>query len=215
MPFPNTLVIDDFNRANAETLGANYTEGIDSTGLTGFDISGNTAVPDVAAQCQTYYNVQNYGPDCEVHALIGVEQSAGAGWSLYVRLVNEGTANVDGYSVSWVTDAGTDIIRIYRLDNEVHTQLGADILQEYSAGDRIGMRVTGSTLEPWIRVGDTGNGTSLGTRTDSTYSAAGKLGIVHYSDGSGSLNDFGGGTLNGDVTIHQAIYRGEEQCWYR
>ena len=59
---------------------------------------------------------------------------------------------------------------------------------EFVAGDQIGVSALGSTLAYYR------NGTQQFTRTDATYGAAGKIGLL-MENTTGRWDNFGGGTF--------------------
>ena len=198
MAFPDTAVLDNFNRAaegpppsanwtllfgvGSKTDGTSYVRG--SAGTSGDNGS--------------YWNVQTFGPDTE--AFVKVTTVPGAA-DLYLRLANVPGATTDGYDVS--INAASNLLRYYRVDNAVFTLLGSTESQTISNGDSWGGTIIGSTLQIYYKVG-AGAWTAMGTgRTDSTYSAAGYIGVT-LDDDTGQLDDFGGGT----ITVSPPMFRG-------
>ncbi|MCA9974243.1 MAG: hypothetical protein KC413_00780, partial [Anaerolineales bacterium] len=186
MAFGSSSVLDNFNRAN---------EGPPMTGwanflTAGLVVSSNACAPSGAGNRAGYYNTVLSAADCEVYATIASDPASNRNMSLYARLVNIGSGTTEGYGIQFNKVAGTDTLQIFRLDNDTKTVLGANFSQELTAGNKFGLEIVGSTLTAYV---DTGSGwTSLGSRTDSTYSSAGYLGA---DIGSGTLDDFGGGGL--------------------
>lgn len=191
--FPTTSVLDNFNRAN---------EGPPMTGWTdswrpsadGHQVSSNVAIGSTVNDNTSYWNT-TIGPDLEVYGTIASGTTTYRGLS--ARLVSEGTSGVDGYELIVF---GGNSIQLARWDDNVQTNVGATITQTISAGDSFGMKVVGSAFTIYYCLAGTGCGvggagwTQLSTpRTDSTYSAAGKLGI--RTESTATWDDFGGGTL--------------------
>jgi len=202
MPFPTTAVIDNFNRADGQAsfTGGGWTnqiEGANSGTLT--IVSNQLAVFSNGAgeASSAWYNTSTYGADCEVYCTVPVKAGAGNPTELYARVQSPGSAAIDGYRVRLWDDAGTDFFDVSRTDNGANTVLGATISQEYAAGDSFGMSIIGSTIEVWYKP-SAGAWTSLGTRTDSTYSSAGYLGVGMWFS-TGRVDDFGGGTVVGTL----------------
>ena len=199
MPFPTTGVVDNFNRADENPLsdGGKWTN-------PWFAGDGNLQV--LTNQCartvtfsDAYRNDLNYGPDTEVFVTVAALAITDDHAYLGLRLALP-TSN-DGYALASIVDVGTDIWRVRRIDAEVQTQLGADILQEVSVGDGVGLDMVSSTLTVYYR--SAGSWSSLGTRTDGTYTAAGKISLGTGND-IPRLDDFGGGT----VVVAAAAARG-------
>lgn len=183
MAFPSTSVLDDFNRANG-AVGSNYTI---PTFLSGMNVSSNTCV-SAGANGLAVYNVATY-TDCEVYATLTTKPSDGNSATLQWRLVQYSSVlTLDGYyiQINSVAGAGNDTIQVNRVTNAAPTAIGAAFTQEIANGDVIGVRMVGDTIEVFV------NGTSLGTRTDSTYTGAGTL-ALGFSTTSGAWDDFGGG----------------------
>ena len=190
MAFPTTAVLDDFTRANNADLGTNWT--VLSTYGT-LNVISNTAGPSTTAARGEYWNVGNFGPDCEVYFTIStMVTNNGNNFDLMLRVTTESGA-WDGYDteMTW-SSAGTDQVGIYRADNGVLTQLGASIGQNFATGEKIGLEAIGSTIAVYRFASAAWS--QLGTRTDATYNTAGK--IAFFCDhSSGRMDDFGGGTV--------------------
>lgn len=188
MAFPSTALLDNFDRADAASLGASWTDLFN-----GCAISSNQAAGEAAGANFSMWNVATYGPDCEAWIEISALPGNNLTFGVYARLVDTGSVvNIDGYIVSFVHQTGgTDIVRISRITNAVGTQLGADISQEFSNGDYLGIRCIGSTIYALRSSG--GTPSVLGARTDATYSAAGNIAIT-IEGTTGRVNSFGGGT---------------------
>lgn len=191
MPFPTTSILDVFTDTNGVDLPVHDANWSTLAGTSVLEVQDNAATGSVAAACSGYRNNANFGPDCEVFATIATLPANGAFTNLFIRL-NETTFN--GYSLVLSHLAGTDTIHISRVDAGVPTQLGAANNQELAAGDAVGMSCVGSTLQAYYKPSG-GSWAPLGTtRTDATYSAAGRAGL--YVDGAViRVDDFGGGTV--------------------
>lgn len=193
MAFPTTGVLDNFNRSDvgpppSASWGAMY------SGLIGqFEVYSNQARVDALGYgfAGNYWNPATY-TDCEAHAVIATKPTANT-VQLWVRTADATGNTPDAYSVVLNAEGGTDIMFINRVDNGVATQLGASFSQEVSNGDSIGIECTGTTISAYYKAA-AGSWTSLGSRTDSTYSAAGYL-LVLADDAYIVFDDFGGGTI--------------------
>ncbi len=187
MSGPTTSVLDDFNRSNTgPPPSTNWT-----TLFSGHKVVSNACVGNGSVDNISYWNVSTFGADCEAYRTISTKPPNGNYIQLHLRFKDMTLGTTDGYVLSCIPQAGTDIWRIYRLDNSVLTQLGADITSELTAGDKMLFTAIGSTLEVWQYT--SGAWVSLGSRTDATYGAAGYIGIGDYTTGCVS-DDFGGGT---------------------
>jgi len=209
--FPTTGTVDTFIRANEDPLSdAGKWSSPVFVGLDSRRIVSNECVSDAVNQGSNYRNTQDYGPDTEAFNTISTKGTGDLEETgLLARLVDVGLSTVDGYF--WGTSvrtAATDVWRMRRVDNGASTTLGATIAQEYASGDGAGGDIIGITLQIYQRV--SGVWSSLGTRTDATYSAAGKIGI---GDNGGAvvqaLTNFGGGTIPPPEVkiVHELTFR--------
>lgn len=190
MPF-NTPLLDNFDRADAASLGANWTDLFN-----GCAIASNQAAGEAAGANFCMWNVATYGPDCEAWIEFSALPGNNLTFGVYLGLVDTGSVvNIDGYLVSFVHQTGgTDIVRITRITNAVGTQLGADISQEFAATDYLGIRRVVSTGTISALRFDGTDTTVIGTRTDTTYTAVGNLALT-IEGTTGRINSFGGGNL--------------------
>ena len=196
--FPTTGVLDNFNRGNAESLGANWTAEWWFSGTENLQdiLSSQAADDDQFSVGGDYYNVATYGADAEVHCTINaLDDENGSSYLIGLRITTPGDSTTDGYRSLLTNMAGTEIVRLQRGDNTVWTTLGADINQAYSVGDGLGEDAISSTHAAHRR--SSGAWSSLGSRTDATYGGAGYLGLGTYGEGSVRLlaDDFGGGRV--------------------
>lgn len=205
MAFPTTSVLDNFNRADNADLGANWTTPVLS-GDSNIRITSNQAgyhVADAAFRDE-YWNVETFGPDCETFCTVSDKQSTNDRliWYTFLRVVDPGLSTVDGYYFEMVLRSGNDDGGIYRLDNGAFTQLGATITQEITQGDGLGLEAIGSTIQAYRR--SAGSWSSLASRTDSTYTAAGNVGIGVHGDDTGvvAIDDWGGGTVVSTISAN-------------
>ena len=191
MAFGATSIIDNFNRANENPMTgwANMT-------TSGLQVVSNACTTSGAGLNSSYWNTIFTGADCEAYVTIASDPASNRSMYVYVRLTDIGSGTTDGYAIKFNKLSGTDTLQLIRVDNGSETVLGANFTQELTAGNKFGIEIVGSTLTAYV---NTGSGwTSLGTRTDSTYSAAGYAGL---GIASGSLDDFGGGVLSSGITV--------------
>lgn len=187
--FPQSSILDNFNRANTgPPPSSNWTTGVDGSSGS-FTVTSNEAKATNAGHSSAYWNVSNFGPDVEAYITIGSTEGPSR---LHFRIQGEGTGTWDGYTLLAYTP--TNELYIYRVDNGSQTQLGAAISQTINSGDSFGISMEGSTITIYYKTSG-GSWTSVGTRNDSTYSGAGKIGISTFDSSSITLDDFGGGTI--------------------
>lgn len=199
LTFPTTGILDNFDRANEDPMTTNWTAplfpGELSPALISNAMHGYNGTP--STQADAWYDVSNFGPDCEVYATMVAAVPVTDHMELWLRTASEGTSNTTGYFLRYSPSAGTDSITIQRADIGSDGALGATISQDVSAGDSLGLSAVGSTITAWYKPA-AGSWTSLGARTDSTYTAAGKLAVRFIEGGdpsTGIWDDFGGGTV--------------------
>lgn len=194
-----TSILDDFNRANSNALGANWTEGFGWGLNTDLRIDSNQLDNLTGATSDAYWNVSSPGADVEVYATIATLPGNGEWVDLVARATTG--ASGDGYMVEVYNDGGSYDIYLLRIDNTTASILGSVVSSGLSAGDGLGMRIVGSTLTAWRRQSGVWN-TVGSSRTDSTYTAAGRLGII-VTGTTANIDDFGGGTYSpsGGVSI--------------
>jgi hypothetical protein len=186
MAFPTTVILDTFNRAD-ENPATGWT-----SILSNWQVTTNVANP-LAAQVLATFGTTDYGADSEAHATIATKPATALSCGVMVRVKDTGSVvTVDGYTLGPSVAAGTDTIAIQRIDNGVGTTLGSTVSQEITNGDGIGLQVIGSNLEGFYRSG-AGAWASIGSRTDATYGAVGRIGMVSTSTAT-RMDDFGGGT---------------------
>jgi microcystin-dependent protein len=135
------------------------------------------------------------GPDVAAYVTLAVKPTGSNFWAGVAARIQdaEALATYDGYFVAVFHSSGTDTLSFFRVTNNSGTILGSSISQEFSAGDRLGIRIVGNTIEAWRYNG--GNWTLLGSREDSTYQDAGKIGVLLGPQTTIRVDDFGGGSL--------------------
>jgi hypothetical protein len=202
--FPYSPVLDDFNRANAATLGAAWSP----FGQAGNDagIINNTAYDANNTWNLLYWNAGTFGPNSEMYstqaALITTD---GDTFEHFIRMKDmvPGAFNYDGYTCTWYRqDASNHFLQIKRIDNSAATQLGPSITITPTAGDSYGIEAIGDTISAYEKAGS-GAWTWKGGRTDSTYAAAGYIGFGFPNEANWRLDDFGGGAT-APVDVHMA-----------
>jgi hypothetical protein len=189
-----TGTLDNFDRANEDPLsnGGAWGGALFNSDQT-LEVASNVAGGLDSTFSNSYY-ATSFGPDCECWCdipTIGASSSV----FLYLRVAGQGGTNtVDGYEVELNNSANT--IALSRLDNEVGTQLGATTSFSPANGDSVGISAIGSTIEMWYIDASVAPGTwvSGGQRTDATYGAAGKIGVM-LATTSDRIDNFGGGTV--------------------
>ncbi|MGH3370825.1 MAG: fibronectin type III domain-containing protein, partial [Nocardioidaceae bacterium] len=183
--------LDDFNRGFENPLSdaGRWSNGV-SGGEVGLYVPSVWLACSIATTCTGWRNNTQYGPDSEVWARLSVLPGNDNQLRLYARLQQPGTPTYDSYMLRTTQLPGTDQVALERVDNGTIVPL-LTINQELVAGDLLLLRVTGSTLEAWRH---NGSWSRLGFVTDTTYSAAGSVG-VGLRGTTGRADDFGARTM--------------------
>lgn len=195
MAFPTTGVLDNFNRTDAATLGANWTADILAAGYGSWAVASNTA--DATGFDSNWWNVSSFGPDSE--AFVTVVTAPTASLRLYINIQSAGSSGMDAYELSF----GPTSAFILRMDNGTRTQLSS-LGSGVANGDKVGLENIGDTLQAYK---DTGSGwAAWGSAVAGGGSfGAGHIGIWAQNDNAAFLDDFGGGTVvtAGGVVVKQ------------
>lgn len=143
---------------------------------------------------ESVYNT-TFNADQEVFCTVAtVPGTLGHTIQLYMRVLNESTSSVTSYQLVYGIAPSWEF---WRLSGTSFTQIGTTLntTTTVSAGDSIGCTVIGSSLEAWYKPA-AGAWTSIGTRSDTTYSNSGKLGVVLTQGSVSRIDDFGGGNAD-------------------
>lgn len=193
--FPDNGVLETFTGADTTSPpNANWTNAqLANCGAVGVDIEDNAATTSTTSSrgC-AYWDTTSFNADQEVYATV-VNIGVTSFGQVCGRLVNIGASTTDGYCAEWADGASTIII--YRVDNEVRTQIGTTITQSIDVNDRWGLKMVGNQICAWFS--DNGAAwTELQCATDGTYSAGGYIGLTVTGDTTvGAIDDFGGGDV--------------------
>jgi hypothetical protein len=166
---------------------------VSNGGEVGLGVSANQVACSLTTTCTAWWNASQFGPDVTASVSLPTLPGVGNAARVYARLQSPGSAGVDGYEVRLQQQSGTDQVYIDRLDNAAITTL-ASFGQEFSAGDKLQIRVIGSSVQAWRYSAGSG-WVKVGEANDSTYAGAGYVGIALRGT-SGRLDDFSGGTAS-------------------
>lgn len=188
MPF-TTPIIDDFNRANEYPLsqGGHWQTRNDSAGQVLSNQYAPRASPTGRYQ-QVYIGV---GPftDCEGYVTVATPND----WSL-VTARNQAGTNLS-LNKNYCVQSGAGSFIVLKKVSNTETFL-ASTTHAVSAGDQIGIRCIGTTIEGWHKPA-AGSWSLILSATDSSW-ASGFLGMEQGNPGGGAigrLDDFGGGAI--------------------
>lgn len=187
-----TTLLDDFNRANTPSGGtpSGWTKSVTGNGI-GMEINSNALKlgSPYSGIGSVYWNIV-YGQDSGVAATIGTPVGGFNEMGMFLGIADPGST-FDGYELRVYRAGGDDEAYLYRRDNGTRTQLGATVSlgTEVAAGDAFRMRRDGNDIV--VEWNDGGGGwSSLMTRTDATYTAAGYIGL-YVENNTGTWDDFG------------------------
>lgn len=194
--FPDTIILDNFNRADESPLAGGW----------GGIIFSSTDPPDIVSNqltntgptynVQTYYYNTNYGPGV-VEAYMTMVDCVIPGtcdFLLWMHGKEEGSSStLDGYLL-YINTSG--VWHVERQDNGVPTQIGTDFgTQALADGDSVGLKADGSgNFTAWYKAA-AGSWTQIGASKgpDTTYTSG------HIGYGTNLQNtiedDFGGGLV--------------------
>lgn len=195
MAFPtNDTLLDDYNRANGG-VGANYTNLLNTLVVSSNQLAGGTA----AAANIGMWDVSTFGQNWEIRKTLVTLQDA-ASMGLFGGITTLDIATFDGYYAEYlfVPGGGNDTIGIYRVDNGVPTLLGSLITLECSAGHKLGMARVGNVIFVYKDTGSGYSDVSSGGRTDTTYMAAGYVGVIMEGTTVRADDLFGGTAIAGN-----------------
>lgn len=191
--FPTQPVFDNGNRADEgpppsaswETPG----------GVGGIKVSSNKFVVDGGSGYWVMRTIGTHGPDCEVYCdIINVDRSNNGAFQLKLR--DDAGSPADDYTLGWYNATSpADSLTFSRNDNDVGTNLGSNISLNVGNGYSFGFEIIGSTLTGYYRTTTSGPFSSLGSRVDATYSAAGKIGLVIYNCPGHEIDNIGRGVV--------------------
>ncbi len=190
---PSSLTAFTTANENPISLGGTWSN-LDTSLAGSIQITSNQAAPTSTSFGAYYYNVQNYGPDVSAYCTVAATSSGIA--RLAARIQGEGgSATWDGYCVSANTNNGN--WQIARVDNGTLTTLlaSASSSMTWSNGDKLGISCLGNRISLWYMPNGGSVWQRLGTAIDTTYTSAGKVGLMLGNNTSLRIDDlFVGGT---------------------
>jgi hypothetical protein len=188
---PQEDLLDNFNRADAGSLGANWPGHI-YTGQANLGIISNTARNTASPWGDNYWTTV-FAEDHEVGVTITTLPGNTNAVDLYARLVALGVP--DGYSFGFDQSSGTDQLHVNRVDDGNWTMLGSATGQNMAVGDAIALVCDGSDISGW-RKPNGGVWAQLAGAggTDATYSGSSRIGL-ESSGTTARLDNFFGGEL--------------------
>lgn len=191
--FPVNGILDNFNRANANPLDGNWTQGFQST----FD--GNLKVESAAltfasggvtdAATATWNSA--FAANQEAYMDI-VTRGGGSQHNLVMRVNGAGTGSVTGYYIQARTNEND--IRVHRFDSAISATVLTTNSVILSDGDKVGCQIEGSVGTIYHYSIFDGEWVNIGTFDASAYTSSGKIGIALIG-GASVADNFGGGNI--------------------
>lgn len=181
----SVLGTDDFNRANAGTLGANWTE---TTGSAGFEIFSNAAANlGAGAAFVSYTNATAPANQYSKVTVTQIQASSDEGMGPAARIA---TGALTGYFIQ----PNTVEVKVYKGVNDTYTQLGSDAAAG-AANDIFQIEATGTSI-----TAKKNGSTIVGPITDSSI-ASGNFGLWYGTSAAAQAHrvdtweggDFAGG----------------------
>jgi hypothetical protein len=176
---PTTVATDDFNRADAATLGANWT---DNPTLTGMGIASNRAEAKAGGGfCQAHRSAEAFNADQYSKAtIVSADQTA-----ITVR------GSGDNFYMLYTAGSGDILFKRTPGSFTSIVNFGGGIAN----GDVTELQVEGTTLRAYR------NGVQIGTdQSDSTHST-GKPGVFGEDPAASKLDDWEGGNMAGGAAV--------------
>lgn len=186
MAFPTTSVLDDFNTGASQNLGG-VRSGWSTPIWTGDSNWQTDAVPTKASPLgadSDVYRSDVSAADTETWAVMAT--AIGSFFNLWGRITATGSPT--GYYCQIISGTWT----LGRYIAGTNTQLTPTFSQAVAIGDSVGLECSGSSIRAYYRSGG-GAWTILATRTDTSITAAGTIGMEGSS--THSADSFGGGAI--------------------
>lgn len=138
--------------------------------------------------------VDTYPADIELSATVASRPTHSAAQAIVIgaRLQDAGLSTHSGYMGAVFTGASNDSWRIYKVTNGSATVLVQGNATKYVVGDKIGLKLSGTTIELWYWSASNSTWTLRQSTTDSTYSGDGAIGLEASgtTPSAGAFDDF-------------------------
>lgn len=188
MPFPYSIgVIDDFNRADAGTLGSNWTA---SGSYASLGISANKARGASGAWHGNIWNPAQYGPDVACYMTVSFASAIGEA----VLLIRCASAAVADTYYLYISGSAWSI-RTVVSGSDGALASGGTGTQAVANGGLIGIEAVGTTLAAYYSSNGGSSWTTVATGTDSSHSGAGYVGLQANSNDA-DFDDFAAGAMS-------------------
>lgn len=185
--FGVVLATDNFNRADATDLGANWTDITNEAGAN-LGISGNTAADDVTVSARkgAFYSAITWPDDQYAEATAAAFDVDNGKLSVMVRVASAAQSHYDGGFSSEF--AGNDDQRVWKYVTGTGTSLATQATP-VAVNDLLNIEAQGTTLKFFV------NGTQqLGNITDTALTSGNAgLGLRGVTANSAKIDDWSGG----------------------
>jgi len=206
-PFPTTPIRDTFDRADtALDVSGNWEANLrDDDAVSPRIVSGQLLAPSLP--CSAYWTGLFAGDDVEVYATVTLAQPHMELWAR-VRFPSD-SLQLTAYLLFVEPSTDTFVIQRYGPGGTGWYVTLATFPRLVAAGDRIGLRVWGSTIEAWHSPAGTGVWNLVGQTTDTTFPTGSQAGIILFDTGD-RLDNFGAGAV---VYVSDEPTPGGSELW--
>jgi len=190
-PFPTTPIRDDFNRADtALDVSTNWAANVRDDGAASpVIVTQSVRAPSIPSSA--YWTGLFAGNDLEAYCTC---LTANPEFELWARVAHpDDSLQVTAY-VLFADGAGSVLLQRYGPGGTGWWVTLATFPRAIAAGDRIGLRVWGTTVEAWHSPAATGVWALVGQTTDATFPTGSQVAFLLY-DTSDRLDNFGGGAV--------------------
>lgn len=193
--FPTTGILDTFTGSDEDPIATNWSGPVYGGSFGQMKRASNALRSSTGSFAGSYYDIQKFGPDCEVYVDVVAKPDDGKTLVLGFRKPSLPTT-FEGYELLWTTDvAGIDDYSVAILDaGSSRTTILGPIPRDFNIGDGIGMSIEDTTLKVWHR--QAGVWALIDSVTNATITDAGFLSVgMENNETSGIVDNFGGGTI--------------------
>jgi len=215
-PFPSTGIIDNFNRADANSLGSNWSRGYgDLLGVFGIQSNQADVYSQVSGYTQGYWNQATYGPQAESFITV-TDWGDGLGRiNLTIKMINPDSTNTSSgytltvYGANWPSTPSQ--FHLKYVAEGVSYLIGDPVSPAVSVadGDKYGVRYADGVLSGWHCPVSTGQWYCVVAIADDRYEDQVGVNLMYHHAGSGLydilLDDFGGGNYSLGATYDEAV----------
>jgi hypothetical protein len=193
--FPITPVLDNFNRANTgPPPSASWTNDLRAAGSPGLAVRTNqvTALSVDSAGASSWWSAKTFRDDNEAYVTFG--NAPLDDFELFARGSAFSGGFPQGYLVWWRSSDSTLFLQRYGPGGTGgYANLTGGIVQTLSAGDAVGIRVIGSSVQAWYKPSG-GSWSMIASATSTLFTTGGQIGLLVYGIRP-TFDDFGGGSL--------------------